>query len=256
MERSFGTASMTPTRGMPTVGPRSSRWNVGLVEHASVCSNYLSGGVPIRTLHIPPNLTRCMPSWRRHAYLAASAAWSGLALSRSSMRRWSRARWGTVDQKCSALRVMYSPGTSGFPASSSRRRITCHPDTLSCFLAGWKCTPARRNSSAIDPAPLPVRAKIASSATPWAGAPHRLHIDRISSLRIGTVQPRPSLGRSLFTVASSSRITLEAIERRPRPCARQRGSPRRFSRRRRPRLGVAWLRLTSFARFVLPALRT
>ena len=99
---------------------------------------------------------------------------------------------------------MYRPGISGLPASASIRRMMFQPVSRSAFFAGLKRTPARMNSSAMLPAPEPMRANIASSATPAGLIFHRLDMVHISSASIGTVQPSPSFGRSVFAVASSS----------------------------------------------------
>ena len=75
----------------------------------------------------------------------------------------------------------------------------------SAFFAGKNRTPARVNSSLMLPAPEPMRAKIASSATPVPGIFQRLHIAKISWARIGTVQPMPSFGLSVSFSAGTDR---------------------------------------------------
>lgn len=88
---------------------------------------------------------------------------------------------GTVFQKYSHPRLIYSPGTSGLPASLNRRRMIFQPGTLSAFRAGSKHTPARINSSAILPAPCPDFEKQVPSAPPRGSTFHRWHIAIISS---------------------------------------------------------------------------
>lgn len=89
------------------------------------------------------------------------------------------------------------------------------PVKRSAFRAGEKWTPQRANSFAMLPLPWPVCAKIASSATPRGWTFHRLHMPTISSARIGTVQPRPSLARGeAFDLPAASASTGAAVDAR------------------------------------------